>query len=95
MKRRKADSIAAFLFNIKFYFKGENTVEEKTVKQVLQEFRKNSGDSFGEGPVVCIQENSTLYCGTASYFMFNRAYTELCNKKVKDIDYNEGLIVTK
>ena len=31
-------------------------MEEKTVRQVLQEFRKESGDSFGEGPIVTIRK---------------------------------------
>ena len=58
-------------------------MEEKTVRQVLQEFRKDSGDPFGEGPIVNIQEHCVIHHGPASYFMFNEAYKELCSKKVK------------
>ena len=58
-------------------------MEEKTVRQVLQEFRKESGDSLGEGPIVNIQEDGVTHCGPASYFMFNEAYKDLCSKKVK------------
>ena len=82
-EKRKAESFTAFLFNIKFHFKGENIMEEKTVRQVLQEFRKESGDPFGEGPIVNIQEGGVSYYGPASYFMFNEAYKDLCSKKAK------------
>lgn len=58
-------------------------MEEKTVRQVLQEFRKDSGDPFGEGPIVNVQEEGITYHGPASYFLFNGAYKELCSKKVK------------
>lgn len=69
-------------------------MEEKTVRQVLQEFRKESGDSFGEGPIVTIRKNrSTTYIGTASYFMFNGAYTNLCNKIPKIVDYKNNIII--
>lgn len=58
-------------------------MEEKTVRQVLQEFRKDHGDPFGDGPIVSIQENRVTYRGSAGYFMFNEAYKDLCSKKVK------------
>ena len=59
-----------------------------TVGEALSKIRSKSGDRFGEGPNVTIVEGHTVYQGTCSYFIFNGAYDDLCEKKVMSVENN-------